>query len=182
MVKPLALTPRQKERLSQTLLQLADQRLSEAFYAVAAEYTEEDGYPALRLYVEHQDKAGLGRVNLEACAAISRELDEAVEALPELGGLSYCFEVSSPGLFRTLTSERELAFYVGWPVEVTEGGEPVADLPLVKGILKSYNPVLGQAVLQDEGDGSLSFTVDLKQNLSWQLRLAPPVEWPNDEG
>ncbi len=58
-------------------------------------------------------------ISLETCADISRAIDDAVDALPELAQVAYHLDVGSPGAFRQLTTAHELAFYSHWPVTLT---------------------------------------------------------------
>lgn len=60
-----------------------------------------------------------GRINLEDCEAVSRNLEEALDrqSPPAIEG-SYLLEVQSPGIDRQLVSEREFNIFSGQPVEV----------------------------------------------------------------
>lgn len=57
-------------------------------------------------------------VTLEACAALSGPLGEALEGA-ELLGSAYVLEVSSPGLSDLLETDRDFTSFRGFPVEVT---------------------------------------------------------------
>lgn len=56
-------------------------------------------------------------VSLDACAALSAPLGEAIEASGLLEG-AYVLEVSSPGIGEELTSDRDFVSFRGFPVAV----------------------------------------------------------------
>lgn len=60
-----------------------------------------------------------GRISLDDCEAVSRQLEAALDAEPDpiLEG-SFLLEVQSPGIDRKLSTEREFALFAGQPVEV----------------------------------------------------------------
>lgn len=60
-----------------------------------------------------------GRINLEDCEAVSRNLEEALDRQtpPVIDG-SYLLEVQSPGIDRQLVSEREFSVFSGQKVEI----------------------------------------------------------------
>ncbi len=59
-----------------------------------------------------------GDVSLDACAAFSGPLGEAIEG-SELLESPYVLEVSSPGIDEELTSDRDFTSFRGFPVAVT---------------------------------------------------------------
>jgi ribosome maturation factor RimP len=60
-----------------------------------------------------------GRISLDDCESVSRQLEAALDAEPDpiLEG-SFLLEVQSPGIDRKLATEREFALFSGQPVEV----------------------------------------------------------------
>lgn len=56
---------------------------------------------------------------LEDCAAMSRALEEALEAAEQSMPEAYVLEVSSPGLSDILSSDRDFTTFRGFPVIVT---------------------------------------------------------------
>lgn len=60
-----------------------------------------------------------GRISLDDCEAVSRQLGEALDAepIPVLDG-TFDLEVQSPGIDRKLATEREFAIFAGQMVEV----------------------------------------------------------------
>ena len=68
----------------------------------------------LRIDICHSERD----ISLEDCEQMSRALEptlDAIEALPD----AYVLEVSSPGLSRLLTTDREFISFKGFPVIVT---------------------------------------------------------------
>ncbi len=59
-----------------------------------------------------------GDVSLDACAAFSGPLGEAIEG-SDLLESPYVLEVSSPGIDEELTSDRDFTSFRGFPVAVT---------------------------------------------------------------
>jgi len=68
------------------------------------------GRRVLRITIDTQ--AGDGRVPVERCGAVSREVATSLDALDALAG-SYSLEVSSPGLDRRLSREKDFAAALG---------------------------------------------------------------------
>jgi len=72
-----------------------------------------------------------GDVTLDACAAFSGPLGEALDASGLLDSHDWVLEVSSPGIGELLLTERDFTSFRGFPVEVVsllpEGGEQHRD-------------------------------------------------------
>jgi len=83
---------------------LADERGLEL---VEVEYQREQGGWVLRLYIDRE-----GGVTLDDCQGMSRELSIVLD-VKDLIGLSYSLEVSSPGLNRPLSGEKDFIRYKG---------------------------------------------------------------------
>ncbi len=79
---------------------------------VEVEFQQEQGGWVLRLYVDKD-----GGVTLDDCQKMSRELGILLDVKDVIGG-SYNLEVSSPGLNRPLTSEKDFVRYRGEMVRV----------------------------------------------------------------
>ena len=76
-----------------------------------------------------------GDVTLEACAAFSGPLGEALEEAGLIDS-AYVLEVSSPGLGDVLETDRDFTSFRGFPVEVRlrpEGGAPTSRTGLLLG-------------------------------------------------
>ncbi len=86
----------------------------------------------LQVVVERSDGED---VTLEACAALSGPLGEALEASALIDS-AYVLEVSSPGLGDLLETDRDFASFRGFPVEVNlrrEGGGTTTKTGLLLG-------------------------------------------------
>lgn len=180
------LNDRQKQRLIETLLELADQHLPPGYAAIDSDLTFEFGNWMIRLDVE-----GRGfRISLDECADLSRLLVPHIEQLAELDTLPYMIEIGSPGLFRQIKTEREITFYKGWAIALIlmdDAGEPPAasaDLPIQTGYLVGATPDVWQIAAQPfEGDAPPDSVVAVvkAQFPTLQVTLNPPVAWPADD-
>lgn len=82
------------------------------FELVDTEYVKEAGTDYLRLYIDKE-----GGITIDECEIVSRKMSEILDKedfIPE----SYIFEVSSPGLGRTLKKDRDFQRELGSEVEV----------------------------------------------------------------
>lgn len=75
-------------------------------------YVKEGASWYLRVIIDKE-----GGVNIDDCEALSRALDDIVDAESEGAG-EFIFEVSSPGLGRELRRDEHLAAWLGKPVRV----------------------------------------------------------------
>ncbi|UBF25335.1 ribosome maturation factor RimP [Kovacikia minuta CCNUW1] len=90
------------------------------FRVVGAVFHTNQHPPILRIDISNPDRD----TSLEDCEQMSRALEpilDADEILPD----AYVLEVSSPGISRVLTSDREFVSFKGFPVIVTTS-EPYA--------------------------------------------------------
>ncbi|WP_373532144.1 ribosome maturation factor RimP [Vampirovibrio sp.] len=184
-VKPIQFKPEQIQDIQQAVFSLAETHLDEKYFLVDTVFEKEMGYWYLRLYVDLKE----GSISISECEAISRSLDTLIEALPSLTDAAYFLEVSSPGLFRPIKTEREFAFYQGEPVRIT--GTPdiknkkkaaktlVSDLPTVaEGTLQGYDVAKQALSLKDPKTGKL-FEVCLDPSQS--VYLNPVIRFPEEE-
>lgn len=89
-----------------------------------------------RVCVIVDNPSGDGRVSIERCAALSRELGvqlDAHDAIP----VGYRLEVSSPGLDRTLSREKDFAATCGQEVRI-ETRHPLAGRRRFRGELTAF--------------------------------------------
>ncbi len=93
-------------------------------------------------------KEGDGRVAVERCAAISREIATQLDVHDAVSG-SYNLEVSSPGLDRMLSREKDFAAVCGQEVKL-KTRRPVAGRRKFKGRLLDFSD--GIVVLSVDGD------------------------------
>jgi ribosome maturation factor RimP len=95
------------------------------------------GRPPWLLRVTIDTLAGDGRVPVERCAEVSREIEtqlDAADAIP----MSYRLEVSSPGLDRVLAREKDFAAACGLQVKV-ETRRPVNGRRRFRGRLLGFD-------------------------------------------
>jgi len=111
---------------------------------VEVEYRREARGWVLRLYVDRE-----GGITLEDCARISREIGRSLD-VEDFIMAPYNLEVSSPGLTRSLKSEKDFMKYQDRLVKVTTT-QPIGNRRQFKGRLRG---VLGNQV-QVEMDGEV---------------------------
>lgn len=115
---------------------------------VDVEITRPHGPGALRVVVD--SRAGDGRVSIERCAAISRELSTLLDATDFMPG-PYRLEVSSPGLDRVLAREKDFEAAVGREIRA-QTRRPLEGRKRYRGRLVSFEA----GVLKMEVDGELA--------------------------
>ena len=82
------------------------------FELVDVEYVKEGGMNYLRAYIDKE-----GGITVDDCEVVARQMNEILDRedyIPD----SYTFEVSSPGLGRTLKKDKHLEKSIGQEVEV----------------------------------------------------------------
>jgi ribosome maturation factor RimP len=94
----------------------------------------------LRIYIDRES----GGVTLNDCEAVSRDLSVALD-VEDFIQHAYTFEVSSPGLDRTLTKPEHFARFAGSAVKV-----------------KTYEPINGQKVFRGRLLGLIGDTVKVE--------------------
>lgn len=82
------------------------------FYLVDAELVNENKSKILRLYIDKE-----GGIGVDECERFSGCFSEEYDKIDPIKD-AYCLEVSSPGVDRTLKTERELKYYTGREVDV----------------------------------------------------------------
>ncbi len=96
------------------------------------EYVKEAGENYLRAYIDKE-----GGVTIDDCEAVSRKLEEALDA-EDLIPDAYILEVSSPGLGRALKKDRHFAYSIGEEVEL-KLFRPIEKVKDFEGILVSFD-------------------------------------------
>jgi ribosome maturation factor RimP len=133
--------------------ELAQKTVGDEFFVLEACFEREGSQWYLRLFL---DRPNNGDITLEDCTRVTRLLDPLVDALPIPDKISYHLEISSPGLFRQLKTERELQFYQGRSVRVEADGQAwEADLEqfengilhLSGGVSVAFHPVTTKVTL-----------------------------------
>ena len=105
------------------------------------------GRPPWQLRVTVDTPVGDGRVSIDACAAVSREIGtnlDAADAIPQ----AYRLEVSSPGLDRVLAREKDFAAACGSEVRI-ETRRPIDGRRRFRGTLLTFEG--GEARLSVDG-------------------------------
>ncbi len=159
------------QRIEEDVLNLTENTLNQEFpeqyFPVAVQFEKEFGHWNLRIYVDrssHQKdlETKISPISLKNCEDISRLLNPLLDELKSLEPLTYNVEVSSPGLFRELKTEREFAFYQGRSIKVEKKmiekklkekknnkeknieknveEENELETPAQHGFIKAYNP------------------------------------------
>jgi len=78
------------------------------------EYVKEGSDYYLRAYIDKE-----GGITIDDCVAVSRRMNELLDAQPSIGGdEGYIFEVSSPGLGRVLKKDKHFEKAIGQDVDV----------------------------------------------------------------
>ncbi len=112
---------------------------------------------------------GDGRVAVERCAEVSREIESelaAAVAFPTVAGL----EVSSPGLDRLLAREKDFAAACGSEVRI-ETHRPVDGRRRFRGRLVGFEEGVARLAV-DGGDVSIAFADVAKANTVYQYSRA----------
>ncbi len=134
------------------------------------------GSGLLRITVDRSE--GDGRVGVERCAEISREIGTQLDANDAIPG-SYSLEVSSPGLDRTLSRDKDFAAACGQEVKL-KTRRPVDGRRRFKGRLIDFKE--GIAVLQVDGEAfEIPFEDVEKANSIYQFSPADFAKRPEGE-
>lgn len=115
---------------------------------VDVEVTRPRGPGLLRIVVD--SRAGDGRVSIERCAAISRELSTLLDTTDFMPG-AYRLEVSSPGLDRVLAREKDFEAAIGREIRA-QTRRPLDGRKRYRGRLVSFEA----GIVRMEVDGELA--------------------------
>ncbi len=113
------------------------------FLLYDTEYVKEGTDYYLRVYIEKE-----GGITVDDCEAVSREMNELLDKEDYVEG-SYIFEVSSPGLGRTLKKDKHLQMSLGEEVEL-KTFQPIEKQKEFEGVLQSFD---SETVTIAEEDG-----------------------------
>ncbi len=123
----------EKELLLQNLNRLIEPLVSELGYELYyIEYVEEEGENFLRIYIDKEDG-----ITLEDCERVSRPISEMLDIEDPVPD-SYYLEVSSPGVYRELFTDKHLSKYIGYIVNIKTKGVFEGKRSL-KGILDNFD-------------------------------------------
>jgi len=99
--------------IKEIVFEIGDETASElSMFLVDASLDKENGEKFLRLYIDKE-----GGVSIDDCEKFSRAFEARFDEVDPIGD-AYCLEVNSPGVDRTLKSEREFLHYLGRDVDV----------------------------------------------------------------
>lgn len=174
--------PEQIARVQDAVFALAEAHLPGTFFLLDVCLEKEAGSWFLRIYIDGRQAS----VSLNDCEAVSRLLDPVLDSLDLLTPLSYNLEISSPGTFRPLKTQREFDFYQGRPVRI-ETIAPAAPrkskrIPVAlkpeDGLLQHMDLATRQLTLKKPNQ-SQSIVMTLEPNQV--VLLNPALHYPDDD-
>lgn len=134
---------------------------------VDVESVQTPGNGLLRVTVDRAE--GDGRVPVDTCAELSREIESHLDAEDPMPG-RYRLEVSSPGLNRVLAREKDFAAACGSEVKI-QTRRPLSGRRRFRGVLRDFRD--GVARVEVEGEESLiPFDAVSKANTVYQFSRA----------
>ncbi|MBX2860318.1 MAG: hypothetical protein KTR14_03730 [Vampirovibrio sp.] len=137
--KDTAVSPQQIQDIQDQVFDLAETLVPQDFYLLDIAFEQESGAWFLRIYVD----ALKDEMTLDRCADISHLLEPAIdEKIDLLKDRYYNLEVSSPGLFRQLKSQRELTYYKGQLVNIKTAADKTGRLAMLQGVDSDAQNVL----------------------------------------
>ncbi|HEY9745259.1 MAG TPA: hypothetical protein V6C99_03475 [Oculatellaceae cyanobacterium] len=172
------LSPEQIRHIEDSVFALVESQLDPRFFLLNVCFEKEAGYWYLRIYLDGKDAP----VSLSDCEQVSRALDPKLEEFQPLSGFSYSLEVSSPGVFRPLTTAREFEFYRNRPVRIEQASPKKSKAPrktevATEGLLQDYNPDTRTLTLKNSSGESLSIALTPEHLVC----LNPVLNFPEDE-
>lgn len=117
------------EKLNKLALPIVESNGFELYYL---EYVKEAGQNIFRIYIDNDNG-----VALDSCVKVSRAISDVLDVEDPISE-EYNLEVSSPGVFRTLYTEKHLSRYIDNPVLVNLNSL-VDGKKKYDGILKSFD-------------------------------------------
>jgi ribosome maturation factor RimP len=112
---------------------------------------------------------GDGRVSIERCAMVSREIETHLD-VADLIPASYRLEVSSPGLDRVLAREKDFAAACGSEVQI-ETRRPLEDRRRFRGLLREFHRGIAK-MLVDGREVEIPFVEIAKANRIYKFTRA----------
>jgi ribosome maturation factor RimP len=134
---------------------------------VDAEVRTGHGPGVVRIVVD--SAAGDGRVPVERCAQISREIETVLDAADAIRG-SYRLEISSPGLDRVLAREKDFASARGKQVRL-ETRRPQDGRRRFRGVLVDFRDAVARLEV-DGGQVEIRFEEIKRANVVYQFSRA----------
>jgi len=134
---------------------------------VDVEVAKNRGMGLVRITVDHP--SGDGRVEIERCVAISREVETLLDAADQMMG-AYKLEVTSPGLDRVLGRDRDFVAVIGHEIKLRVG-RPIEGRKRFRGQLVSFES--GALNMKVDGGSVLIPIEDVeKANLIYEFTSA----------
>ena len=134
---------------------------------VDVEIAKNRGTGLLRVTVDSE--AGDGRVPIEKCASISREVETLMDAADAMPG-QYRLEVSSPGLDRVLGREKDFEAVIGAEIKL-QASRPIEGRKRFRGRLISFES--GELTMEVDGEEALiPFEAVEKANMIYEFSSA----------
>ena len=131
------------KNIKETVFKVGDKVAEElGLFLVDVSFDKESGEKFLRLYIDKPQG-----VSLDDCEAFSRSFENEFDKLDPIDG-AYCLEVNSPGVDRTLKTDREFTHYIGKEVDV-KLYSAIDGKKEFSGILRGYTP--GTVVVESDG-------------------------------
>ena len=134
---------------------------------VDVEIARNRGTGLLRVTIDSE--SGDGRVPIEQCAAISREVETLLDAADTMPG-QYRLEVSSPGLDRVLGREKDFEAVIGAEIKL-QARRPIEGRKRFRGRLISFES--GRLTMEVDGEEALiPFEEVEKANMIYEFSSA----------
>lgn len=128
------------------------------------------GGPAGLLRIVIDNPTGDGRVSIERCADVSREIETLLDASDAIPG-QYKLEVSSPGLDRVLGREKDVLAAVGQLVKMV-ARRPLDGRRRFKGRLIAFEDDVARLEMDDATEALVPFAEIEKANIVYEFTAA----------
>jgi ribosome maturation factor RimP len=143
---------------------------------VDVEVAKNRGMGLVRITVDHP--SGDGRVEIERCVAISREVETLLDAANQMSG-AYKLEVTSPGLDRVLGRDKDFVAAIGHEIKLRVG-RPIEGRKRFRGQLVSFESGALKMKVDGIGGGSVLIPIEdvEKANLIYEFTSADFAKGP----
>jgi ribosome maturation factor RimP len=123
---------------------------------VDVEVAKNRGLGRVRITVDNPNADG--RVSIERCVAISREVETLLDASDQMSG-AYRLEVSSPGLNRVLGRDKDFVAAIGCEIKLRTG-RPIEGRKRFRGRLVSFESGALKMNVEGVGEGVVLIPVE----------------------
>lgn len=132
--------------------------INSPFNLLTVEFEREMGEWYLRVYITKENE----RVSLDDCETVTRDIDpvvdEMTETMPIFKDFPFHFEVSSPGLFKPLKSQREFDYYQGHAIQINTYAENDKKREMPE------NQITGTLVSSDMQNKTVTLTINNEES------------------